>query len=57
VKGLSAFREVMEERAPLRRNVTIEEVGNVGLFLASDLSRCVTGETIYADNGFNIMGI
>ncbi|HUG15928.1 MAG TPA: enoyl-ACP reductase [Thermomicrobiales bacterium] len=57
VKGLSAFREVMEEKAPLRRNVTIEEVGNVGLFLASDLSRCVTGETIYADNGYNILAV
>jgi enoyl-[acyl-carrier protein] reductase I len=57
VKGLSAFREVMDEKAPLRRNVTLEEVGNVGLFLASDLSTCITGETIYADNGFNIIAV
>lgn len=57
VKGLSDIRTMMEERAPLRRNVTQDEVGDVGLFLASDLSRCVTGEIIYADNGFNIMGI
>lgn len=57
VKGLSAFRDVMEERAPLRRNVTLEEVGNVGLFLASDLSSCVTGETIYADSGYNILAV
>lgn len=57
VKGLSHIRTVMEERAPLRRNVTQEEVGDVGLFLASPLSRCVTGEVIYADNGFNIMGL
>lgn len=57
VKGISQIREVMEERAPLRRNVTQEEVGDVGLFLASNLSRCVTGEIIYADNGFNILGI
>lgn len=57
VKGLTAFREVMEEKAPLRRNVTLEEVGNVGLFLASDLSACVTGETIYADNGYNILAV
>jgi enoyl-[acyl-carrier protein] reductase I len=57
VKGLSAFREIMEERAPLRRNVTLEEVGNVGLFLASNLSSCVTGETIYADNGYNILAV
>ena len=57
VKGISAARDIMEERAPLRRNITQEEVGNVGLFLASDLSRCITGETIYADNGFHVLGI
>jgi enoyl-[acyl-carrier protein] reductase I len=57
VKGLSAFRDIMEEKAPLRRNVTQEEVGNVGLFLASDLSTCVTGETIYADCGYNILAV
>lgn len=57
VKGVSHLRNIMEERAPLRRNITIEEVGDVGLFLASHLSRCVTGEIIYADNGFNIMGL
>lgn len=57
VKGVSLLRNVVEERAPLRRNITIEEVGDVGLFLASNLSRCVTGETIYADNGYSIMGV
>ena len=57
VKGLSTIRDIVEERAPLRRNVTLEEVGDVGLFLASPLSRCITGETIYADNGFHIMGV
>ncbi len=57
VKGVSKLRDVVEERAPLRRNVTIEEVGDVGLFLASHLSRCVTAETLYADNGFNRMGV
>jgi enoyl-[acyl-carrier protein] reductase I len=57
VKGLSDIRDLMEEKAPLRRNVTQDEVGDVGLFLASDLSRCVTGEIIHADNGFNIVGV
>ena len=47
----------MEERAPLRRNITQDEIGNVGLFLASHLSSCITGETIYADNGFNILAM
>jgi enoyl-[acyl-carrier protein] reductase I len=57
IKGLSGFRDLVEERAPLRRNITIEEVGDVGLFLASHLSRAVTGEIIYVDNGFHIMGM
>ena len=54
VGAISTARELMEERAPLRRNITLEEVGNVGLFLASDLSSGVTGQVIYADCGFNI---
>jgi enoyl-[acyl-carrier protein] reductase I len=57
VKGISAARDLMEAKAPLRRNITQEEVGNVAVFLASDWSRCITGETIYADNGFNILGV
>ena len=57
VKGISAARDLMEAKAPLRRNITQEEVGNVAAFLASDWSRCITGETIYADNGFNILGV
>jgi enoyl-[acyl-carrier protein] reductase I len=56
VKGISALREVVEQKSPLRRNITQEEVGDVALFLASPLSRCVTGATLFADNGFNIVG-
>jgi enoyl-[acyl-carrier protein] reductase I len=56
VKSLAAGRRQMEERAPLRRNVDTDEVGDVALFLASDLSRCVTGEIINADNGFHVLG-
>jgi enoyl-[acyl-carrier protein] reductase I len=55
VKGVSLLRSIYEERAPLRRNITIDEVGDVGLFLASNLSRSITGQTIYADSGFNIV--
>ncbi len=44
------------ERAPLKRNVDPDEVGKTGLFLASDLSTGITGETIYVDCGYNIMG-
>lgn len=56
VKGISALRDTVELKAPLRRNVTQEEVGDVAVFLASPLSRCVTGATIYADSGFNVLG-
>jgi enoyl-[acyl-carrier protein] reductase I len=44
------------DRAPLKRNVDQLEVGGLALFLASDLSSAVTGETIYVDCGYNIMG-
>ncbi len=56
VKGISAARELWEAKAPLRRNVTQDEIGNVAVFLASDWSRSITGATIFADNGMNIMG-
>lgn len=56
VGGVTILRDLVEERSPLRRNVTIEEVGDVGLFLASDLSRSMTGQTLYSDSGFNILG-
>lgn len=55
VGGIREAQRAVEESAPLKRNVTLDEVGNVGLFLASDLSSCVTGQTIYADCGFSIM--
>jgi len=45
------------ERAPLKRNVRASEVGNTALFLVSDLASGITGETIYVDCGYNIMGI
>ena len=46
-----------ERNAPLRRNVTIEEVGNVAAFLCSDLASGITGEITYVDGGYNIVGI
>ena len=57
VKDLRKFMDVVEHTAPLRRNVTIEEVGNVGAFLCSDRASAVTGEITYVDCGFNIVGI
>jgi enoyl-[acyl-carrier protein] reductase I len=58
-RGISGLGEMLSshaERAPLKRNVDPDEVGKTGLFLASDLSTGITGETIYVDCGYNIMG-
>ncbi|MCL1482888.1 MAG: SDR family oxidoreductase [Marinobacter sp.] len=44
-------------RAPLRRNVTTDEVGNAAAFLGSDMSSGITGEIMYVDAGFNITGM
>ncbi|MDJ0863298.1 MAG: enoyl-ACP reductase [Gammaproteobacteria bacterium] len=58
--GISDFRKLLEynERmAPLRRNVTIEEVGNAAAFLCSDLASGITGQVLYVDGGFNITAI
>ena len=54
--GISGFGKILkhvEENAPLRRNVTTEEIGNVAAFLLSDLAASVTGEIIHADAGFS----
>ncbi len=57
VAGLSTMLKHHAERAPLHRNVEPREVGNTALFLCSSLSSGVTGETIYVDCGYNIMGL
>ena len=49
--------EYHRERAPLRKNTEQAEVGDVGLFLVSPLSRGVTGEVIHVDGGFHVMGM
>jgi len=56
IGGLSDMLKAHAERAPLKRNVEQDEVGSTGLFLASDLSRGITGDTIYVDCGYNVMG-
>jgi len=58
-RGIGDLGEMMKshaERAPLQRNVDVNEVGSTGVFLASDASTGITGETIYVDCGYNIMG-
>ena len=57
VANLSTMMKHHAERAPLRRNVEPREVGNTVLFLCSPLSSGITGEVIYVDCGYNIMGI
>ena len=56
IKGLRRFLNHVEQVSPLRRNVTIEEVGNVAAFLCSDYASAVTGEITYVDCGYNFTG-
>lgn len=58
-KGVPSFNTILnqiEEKAPLKRNVTQEEVADTSLAVLSDLFRGVTGEIVYVDGGYNIMG-
>jgi enoyl-[acyl-carrier protein] reductase I len=58
-RGIGDFTDMLKshaERAPLKRNVDVNEVGSTGVFLASDASSGITGETLYVDCGYNIMG-
>jgi enoyl-[acyl-carrier protein] reductase I len=58
--GIGDFRYILkwnEYNAPLRRTVTIEEVGDAGLYLLSDMSRAVTGEVHHVDSGYHIVGM
>lgn len=58
-KGVGDFNsilKVIEEKSPLRRTVSQEDVGNTALFLMSDLSRGMTGEILHVDSGYNIIG-
>ncbi|NMB02248.1 MAG: enoyl-ACP reductase [Firmicutes bacterium] len=58
-RGVSGFLDILqvhEQKAPLRRTVEAREVGDTATFLASDLASGITGEVIYVDTGYNIMG-
>ncbi len=57
IKDFGSVLTVIEEKAPLHKNVTTYQVGNVATFLLSSMAECVTGQVVYADNGYNIMGI
>jgi enoyl-[acyl-carrier protein] reductase I len=57
VKGIRDMLKVVGETAPLKRNVTIDDVGNTAAFLCSDLASGITGQILYVDAGFNIVGM
>ena len=57
IKDFSSSLTIVEEKAPLHKNVTTTQVGDVATFLLSNMSDCITGQVIYADNGYNIMGV
>jgi enoyl-[acyl-carrier protein] reductase I len=59
-RGISGFTEILDvvaQRSPLQRNVDVEEVANAAVFLLSPLSSGITGEVIYVDCGYHIVGI
>ncbi|HEV2908980.1 MAG TPA: enoyl-ACP reductase [Candidatus Eremiobacteraceae bacterium] len=57
VSGFTSILGEVAQRSPLKRNVSAEDVGNVAVFLSSDLSSAVTGQVIYVDAGYSIVGI
>ena len=59
-KGIKDFNDILkivEDKAPLHENVTIKQVGDANTFLMSELSSGITGQIIYVDNGYEIMGL
>ncbi len=57
VPGFTRMLQIVRERSPLPRNTEPAEVGDAALFLCSDLSRGITGEVIFVDNGYHVMGM
>jgi enoyl-[acyl-carrier protein] reductase I len=58
--GVGGFRDMYKhfaDMSPMRENVTIEDIGNAAVFLASDLSTRITGDVLFVDSGFNIVGV
>ena len=57
--GIAGFNEILkhvEEKSPLKRNITLEDVSNTAVFLGSDFSSGITGQIIYVDCGYSISG-
>ncbi|MDJ0805297.1 MAG: enoyl-ACP reductase [Gammaproteobacteria bacterium] len=57
IKNFKGMLDAAEKKNPLRRNVTIDEVGNAAAFLCSDLASGITGDVLYVDSGYHILGM
>lgn len=57
IKGFTGMLHHHAEKAPMRRNVELEEIGNAALFLVSNMSSAITGEVMFVDCGYNIVGL
>ncbi len=57
IKDFGSILDIVEERAPLHKNVTIKEVGDATAFLFSDMAGAITGEILHVDNGFSCVGV
>jgi enoyl-[acyl-carrier protein] reductase I len=57
IKGFTSMLAHYAEHSPLRRNVELREIGDAALFLASSMSSAVTGQVLFVDGGYNIMGV
>lgn len=57
IAGFTKILDIVPERAPLKRNVEVDEVGDAGLFLCSPWSSGITGETLYVDCGYHVVGM
>ena len=57
IGGISNMIRLHAERAPLRKAVDIDEIGDAALFLVSPLSRGISGEVIFVDGGYHILGV
>jgi enoyl-[acyl-carrier protein] reductase I len=57
ISGLSTMLKHYEKKSPLKRNVELPELGATGLFLASEGAAAITGQTIYVDSGYSVMGM
>ena len=57
IKDFNSMLEIAQNKSPIKENITLEEIGNVATFLLSDMSSGITGQVIYVDNGYSIMGL